>query len=284
LKIGAHVSTAGGIDKAIDRARDIGAEAVQVFISPPQGWAYKAIPPQTIEAFKAKSAAMGIAPTFFHGVYLVNLATPNQANLAKGLDSLAFYMRTAAELGAPGVIFHVGSHGGEGFEKVVGQIADSIRRVLQNAPAGPWMVLENSAGMGHHVGSKFAELGRILKEVESPRVKICLDTEHSFAAGYNIATKDGLEATFEEFEREIGLSNLVAVHANDAKVPFASGVDRHDNIGEGYIGVQGFENMIRHPAFKETPFFLEVPGYAKTGPDKENVEAIKAIRQRVLGY
>lgn len=283
MKIGAHVSSGGSLDKAIDRAGEIGAEAVQIFVSSPQGWAYKAVPSGAIEAYKAKAKATGISPTFFHGVYLVNLATSNQANLAKGIDSLAFYLRTAAELDAQGVIFHMGSHGGAGFEKVLYQIVASMRHVLDSSLGEPWLVVENSAGMGQHTASTFAELGRILKEVGSPRVKICLDTQHCFAAGYNVATGDGLEATLEEFDREVGVSNLVVVHANDSKVPFDSAVDRHENIGEGYIGVEGFENIIGHPAFAQVPFLLEVPGFNNMGSDKKNIDALKSIRKRVLG-
>ncbi len=283
MKIGAHVSSAGSLDKAIDRAEEIGAEAVQIFVSSPQGWAYKPVPSGAIEAYKAKAKATGISPTFFHGVYLVNLATSNAANLAKGVDSLTFYMHTAVELGALGVIFHMGSHGGAGFEKVLGQIAASIQQVLNGAPGEPWLVVENSAGMGQHVGSKFAEMGRIVKEVGSPRVKICLDTQHCFAAGYNVASREGLQNVMEEFDHEVGLSNLVAVHANDSKIALAGGVDRHENIGEGYIGVEGFENIVGNATFAQVPFLLEVPGFNNMGSDKKNVDTLKSIRKKVLG-
>ena len=283
MKIGAHVSSAGSLDKAIDRAEEIGAEAVQIFVSSPQGWAYKPVPSGAIEAYKSKSKATGISPAFFHGVYLVNLATSNAVNLAKGVDSLTFYMQTAVELGALGVIFHLGSHGGAGFDNVLDQIAASMRHVLDSSLGEPWLVVENSAGMGQHVGSRFAELGRILKEVGSPRVKICLDTQHTFAAGYNVATRDGLQAAMEEFDHEVGLSDLVAVHANDSKIALAGGVDRHENIGEGFIGVEGFENIIGNAVFAQVPFLLEVPGFENTGPDKKNVDTLKSIRKKVLG-
>jgi apurinic endonuclease APN1 len=142
-------------------------------------------------------------------------------------------------------------------------------------------VLENSAGMGGAIGSRFDELGRIIREAGSPRVKVCLDTQHAFAAGYDLKTKDGLEAAMSEFEERIGLDRLVAVHANDSKCPLAGGVDRHENIGEGHIGLDGFENILSHPAFAEVPFLLEVPGFANEGPDRRNVDILKAVRDRV---
>jgi len=153
--------------------------------------------------------------------------------------------------------------------------------VLRRSPQGPWLIIENSAGMGQHIGSKFSEIGAILKAVGSPRLKVCLDTQHCYAAGYDIAHREGLERMLEEVDREVGLANLVAVHANDAKVPFASGVDRHANIGEGHIGEAGFEVILSHPAFREVPFLLEVPGADGKGPDRENVERLKAIRARL---
>ena len=136
-----------------------------------------------------------------------------------------------------------------------------MRRVLDETPDDTWLILENSAGMGGSIGSKFSELAAIMKEVASPRLKVCLDTQHAFATGYQVATPDGLAATLDEFEREVGLANLVAVHANDSKCPLGGGVDRHENIGEGYIGREGFRVILAHPAFRDMPFLLEVPGF-----------------------
>jgi deoxyribonuclease-4 len=135
--------------------------------------------------------------------------------------------------------------------------------------------------MGAHIGASFVELGRMIKAIDDKRVKICLDTEHCFAAGYDIADTEGVKAAMEEFDREIGLDKLVAVHANDAKVEHGSGIDRHENIGEGYIGLDGFEVIMSHPAFQDVPFLLEVPGPDKKGPDRENMDRLKAIREKL---
>ena len=281
MLIGAHVSTAGGISKAVARGVEIGCEALQIFGSSPQGWAFKPIPGTEIESFRQQAAESSIGSVFLHAIYLINLGTANAANLEKGIDSLVNYMRLAADIGADGVIVHPGSHGGKGYDAAFPQAVDAINRVLEQSPEGPLLTLENMAGMGQHIGAKFEELGRILDEVGSPRVGICLDTQHSFAAGYDLTSEAGINAMIDEFDREIGLKNLVAVHANDSKRPLGSGVDRHDNIGEGFIGVDGFETIMGNPAFHQVPFFLEVPGAEGKGPDVQNVQILKDIRQRV---
>lgn len=282
MRIGAHVSAAGGVDKAIDRAQEMGAECIQLFAGGgPQSWRFAHPGMASCQAFRRKSQQTGIAPAFMHGVYLINLGTPDPALLAKSVEALVQAMNLAADLGVAGVIFHLGSHKGAGKEAVFPQVVEAIQQVLGRAKEGPWLVLENSAGMGQHIGATFAELGRIRKAVGSPRVKICLDTQHCWAAGYNVASPDGLQKAMDEFEREIGLEHLVAVHANDSKVPLGSGVDRHENIGDGLIGEQGFATLMAHPAFRDVPFLLEVPGPDGKGPDKTQVGRLKAIRARV---
>ena len=281
MRIGAHVSIAGGIDRAIDYALDIGAETIQIFGSGPQTWRFKPHPEERVSAFVEKARANDIYPVFLHAVYLINLGTPDPGNLEKGVASLVGYMKLAADIKAAGVIFHGGSHRGAGFDAVLPQAAASLQRVLDASPKGPWLILENSAGMGQHIGARFDEMGRMLAGVDSDRMRVCLDTMHAFAAGYNMADTAGLEATLAEFDREVGLEKLVVVHANDAKVALGSGVDRHENIGEGHIGIEGFEVIMSHPAFRDIPFLLEVPGFAQKGPDRRNVGILKEVRARL---
>ena len=280
MRIGAHVSSAGGISKSIDRAVDIGAETIQIFCSPPQGWAYKPPLEEEVLAFRQKSEETGILPSFLHGIYLMNFGSPDAGLLAKSKGALANYMECAAQIGAEGVIFHSGSHMGQGFEAVLPQTIAALREVLAAAPKGPHLLIENCAGMGNHIGASFTQIGRIMDGIDSPRVKVCLDTQHSFAAGYDVSQTDTLNEAMAEFDAAIGLSNLVAVHANDAKTPFASGVDRHANIGEGHIGDAGFAVIMAHPAFRDVPFLLETPGEGK-GPDLAQIEHLKAIRDTV---
>jgi deoxyribonuclease-4 len=281
MKIGAHVKTAGGVDKAIDRAEEIGAETIQVFSGAPQAWRRKEYRPQEVQAYKARVAQTAIGPAFVHGVYLVNLATGNEEHLAKSVDALVHDMNVCHLLELVGVIFHVGSHRGAGYDTVLPQVAESVRRIVEATPEDTLLILENAAGMGGAIGSKFAELGRIIREAASPRVKVCLDTQHMFAAGYDVKTKDGLAAVMAEFDAEIGLDRLVAVHANDSKCSLAGGVDRHENIGEGHIGLDGFLNVMSHPAFGEIPFLIETPGFDNEGPDRRNVEILKSVRAEV---
>ena len=281
MKIGAHVSTSGGISKAVVRGQEIGCEAIQIFGSSPQTWAFKPVPGEQIELFKQGLADAGIGPVFLHAIYLINLGTPDKGKLKKGIDSLANYMKLAADLGATGVIFHPGSHGGRGYEAVLPQTVEAIKIVLDTAPEGPVLAVENMAGMGQHIGAKFDELGGILDAVDSPRLKICLDTQHSFAAGYDLANPEGIQAMLDELDAGPGSANVAAVHANDSKRVCGSGVDRHDNIGEGFIGEEGFAAIMANPAFADVPFLLEVPGFEGNGPDQQNMEILKRIRQQV---
>ena len=281
MKIGAHVSTAGGISNAVGRAKEIGCEAIQIFGSSPQTWAFKPVPGEQIESFKQGLAEAGIGPVFLHAIYLINLGTPNEDSLKKGIDSLIRYMNLAADIGAAGVIFHPGSHGGRGYEAVLPQIVDAIKTVLDASPDGPCLAVENMAGMGQHIGAKFDELGGILKAVDSPRLKICLDTQHAFAAGYDLTNPQGIKAMLDELDAGPGSANVAAVHANDSKRVCGSGVDRHDNIGDGFIGEEGFAAIMGDPAFAEVPFFLEVPGFEGKGPDQRNIDILKKIREQV---
>ena len=281
MKIGAHVSTAGGISNAVGRAKEIGCEAIQIFGSSPQTWAFKPVPGEQIELFKQSIADAGIGPVFLHAIYLINLGTPNEDSLKKGINSLIKYMNLAADIGAAGVIFHPGSHGGRGYDAVLPQTVDAIKTVLDASPYVPCLAVENMAGMGQHIGAKFDELGGILKAVDSPRLKICLDTPHAFAAGYDRTNSQGIKAMLDELDAGPGSASVAAVHANDSKRVCGSGVDRHDNIGDRFIGEEEFAAIMGDPAFVEVPFFLEVPGFEGNGPDKRNIDIFKTIRKQV---
>ncbi|HLF79392.1 MAG TPA: deoxyribonuclease IV [Dehalococcoidia bacterium] len=278
MKIGAHVSTAGGPVTAFERAEAIGAEAAQIFLTPPQQWRSSKVEPEQAEAFRARAAASSCGPLFVHGVYLINLATSDESNLTRSTSSLKSALTSCSQLGIQGVIFHLGSHKGMGLEAVFAQICKACTDVLANTPDDVQLILENSAGAGGTIGSQFADLGRIIREVDSPRIKVCLDTQHSFAAGYDLASAEGLEMAMTEFEQEVGFDQLVAVHANDSKVELGRGLDRHENIGEGMIGIEGFRRIVAHRGFKDVPFLLEVPGLDGKGPDQSNIDILKKMR------
>ena len=280
MKIGAHVSAAGGAHRAVGNALEIGAECMQIFASSPRAWAFRPQKQEAVEAFREASEREGMGPAFLHGSYLVNLGG-DDALVERSVASLTAHMGAAARLGALGVIFHAGSHRGRGFQTVLPRAADALSRVIGDTDDGVWLIIENSAGAGNHIGATFGEIGRMIAAVGSDRIKVCLDTQHAFAAGYRVADRDGLTEALDEFDESIGLDRLVAVHANDSKSALGSGVDRHQNIGHGEIGEAGFEVILSHPAFSQVPFLLEVPGMEGGGPDRANVDALKAIRARV---
>ena len=277
MKIGAHVSTAGGLSNAFDRASNIGAEAIQIFASSPRAWKFNQPKEEQVNLFKEKMEQTGIWPCYIHGSYLVNIGgDPSQ--IEKSIESLTNNMSVAGKIGAEGVIFHGGSHKGKGFHNIVKQASECLKRVLDNSPENVWLCLENSAGMGSHIGSSFEEMGELIHLVQNDNLKVCLDTEHMFAAGYDLTNPDEVPQIMKRFDEEIGLSKLVAVHANDSKVELGSGVDRHENIGDGFIGIDGFKSLMNDPSFEKVPFFLEVPGFDSNGPDEININLLKSIR------
>jgi len=254
---------------------------MQIFASSPRAWRFKAPSDDDVASFKEKSAEAGLGPTVLHAIYLIALGSPDPGLLARSEESLIRHLETANRLGALGLIFHPASHRGAGLDAVLDQFVSAVGRILDAAPGEAFLMLENSAGQGNHIGSKFAELGRLVRAIDSPRIRVCFDTQHAWAAGYDIGSREALDAAVEEFDREIGLELLAAVHANDSKRPLGVGVDRHENIGEGLIGREGLKTFMGHPAFRHPPSYLEVPGFGKEGPDAENVAILKAMRYEV---
>jgi len=193
-------------------------------------------------------------------------------------------MELAATIGPNGVNFHPGSHGGAGYNAIFPQAVSAIQRVLERSPQGLCLLLENMAHMGRHISAIFNELGRILRAVDSSRLRVCLDTQHAFVAGYDLTTKPGIDAMIDEFDRDVVVNSLSALHANDSKRPCVSSVGRHDYTGEGFISEEGFAAIMGNEAFHDVPFLLEVPGFASLyekakGPDRKNIDILKNIHQ-----
>lgn len=282
MHIGAHISSAGGLPKVFDRARAIGAEAIQIFPSAPLQWRGPAYSDEHVEQFRKFHAEWPL-PVFFHSAYLINLGSSDEALLARSVESLKQALTWADRLGVNGTIFHVGSHLGAGWDgTLTKQICRLMREALDSAPNDRLLVMENNAGQGNCIGGTWEELAEIVHGLDAdPRLGICIDTCHALAMGYDLATASGCEKAMAGFDRLIGFDRLVAVHANDSKMPLGGLRDRHENIGDGHIGLDGFANIMRHPAFATVPFFLEVPGLNGKGPDLENVMRLKAIRAGV---
>ena len=287
IQVGAHVSSSGGLFNAIDRAVAIEAEACQIFVSAPQTWRPTKHTEAALEQFRARRAETGFGQVWIHNIYLANLASDDPLMIEKSIASVVNAMTVGAAAGADGVVLHTGSHKGLGLEAVLDRVVESLHRILKASPEGPTLALETMAGQGGTIGTKFYDLGALLRAVDSPRLATCLDTCHSFAAGYDIRTREGLDAAVAEYDREIGLDRLAVVHANDSKTPLGGFRDRHENIGDGHLGVEAFEVLMAHPAFQGKAFLLEVPGYPTEknpkgdGPDLENVRRLKAIRDGV---
>lgn len=262
------------------KAADLGAEAIQLFISAPQQWKLPNISDENAQLFREGLANAGM-PAFFHGVYLINLGSQDEVILGKSVDALKSLLRWTSALGTQGTIFHVGSHLGLGFDAVLPQVCRLLEEVLATTPEDSRLLLENNAGQGNCIGGKFAELGAIIRGLgNSPRLGVCFDTCHAFAMGYDIATDDGCDQAMQDFDAEIGVDRLIAVHANDSKMPLGGVRDRHENIGDGHIGYDGFRCLMSHSAFANTSFLLEVPGIdGKSGPDAENVNRLKRLRE-----
>lgn len=274
---GAHVSAAGGIHLAVDRALSIGAECIQIFGSPPQSFNPPKHTPQQLQQFRDKLKTSGIGSVFLHAPYLVNLATPKPAHLAISTQTLVLAMNLAGELGAEGVIFHTGSSLGTTFDSVKSQVINALKMILSQTPLETRLIIENSAGSGGTVGATPWEIGEIIKGVNSIRLYTCLDTQHAFAAGFDLTSKEGVDKVVRDWNKFIGLEKLLAVHANDSKVPLGSHLDRHANIGEGLIGKEGFKLMKENKVLSTLPWIIETPGFDDKGPDKANLDILKSI-------
>jgi len=277
MTVGAHVSIAESLDRSIDRAVDIGADCIQIFGSSPQSWQPFIFPLEQVEKFVAKREEFGIDPVFLHSVYLINLASSNTHILGNSIGSLVQYLKIGRAIRAEGVVLHVGSHRGSGFETVAEQVVEAMNQTFLRTKGCGKLIIENSAGAGGVIASTFKEIGLLVKALNSPRVAVCFDTAHAFESGYDIRTQKGLDKTLAEFDLEIGLEKLVLIHANDSKTPRGSNRDRHENIGEGEIGIDGFRYIVNHPDLRDVPFVIETPGFDKKGADESNIDILKSL-------
>ena len=274
-RIGAHVSTEGGPERAIDRALAIGAECLQIFVGAPQNWASPRIPEEGVAAFRAGLAENGLGPLFIHAPYLVNLASLRPEVRGMSRRALGEQLAWADRLGALGVVVHVGSGGDDAFDLA----ASGLEVVLRTHTGKAALILENDAGSGRRIGARLADLGGLIRTLGDERLLVCFDTAHGLAAGYEVRTATGLDEAISELDAEVGLDRLALVHANDSKVDLGRNVDRHENIGRGKIGVEAFARLLAHPALRPKPFVLEVPGYAGEGPDRANVALLRLLAE-----
>jgi deoxyribonuclease IV len=276
--LGAHVESSGGLHLAFERAAAMGADAIQVHPTPPHYWGSPKLDDDRVERFQEAAESAGHPPFYFHAVYLINLAGDDRVLRQRSESTLAGYLAAADRLGISGVIFHTGSHKGVGFEQILPQVTEHLKRVLERAdPVSARLLIENNAGMGGCVGARFEELRAMMDAVRDPRIGVCYDTCHAFASGYDERTVDAAEATLDEWDRVIGLEKLEVVHCNDSLTGLGSNRDRHANIGQGEIGEDGFRALLHDPRLREIPFILEVPGFDGKGPDAANLEILRRL-------
>ncbi len=273
--IGAHVSAAGGVSNAVSRGLNIGASAIMFFGASPRQFAVNLPPKDEIEKFKKDFKASGLKAAFMHGPYIANItsAKPNSRAVAAGI--LAKHYEIADALGIDGLIFHVGSPGKDGDrEEAIKFAIEGIKKILAKVDTKVSLIMESASG-GAKIGSQPEDMGKIMKSVKSPRLKLCIDTAHSFEAGLLEYTAKGVKSFFDTWEKAAGKGSVVCLHANDSMSEFASLYDRHENIGKGHIGLQGFVQLAKDPRVKNLPWLLEVPGYDDKGPDKKNVDILR---------
>ena len=262
-RIGAHVSISGGLDEAVERIRKMGGNCLQIFSSSPRSW---------IGTPLVCGQVADIRPIFIHAKYLINLGSPQPELVEKSIQSLKFDMQAAELIGAKGVIVHLGSHLGRGFEAVQDQLAESIKTILQASPGEVKFLIENSAGQKGKICSQFSEISLLLRTINDSRLGWCYDTCHGWGAGISFG-KDW-ENTLHEFDL---VKSLVCLHINDSKGVLGGGLDRHENLGEGKMGLKELARFVNYPAFTTLPLIIETPGFDGQGPDKKNLDILKSL-------
>jgi deoxyribonuclease-4 len=260
-KFGAHMSIAGGLPRAVDRAVAHRCDALQIFAKNASQWRGRMLPPEEIREFRAKVRAARIAPVVSHASYLINLAAAAPGLRAQSIEAMGDEIDRAEALGLLGVVLHPGCHTDGSPESGVRRIAEALVDLLRSRSRGRTMVLlEHTAGQGTSLGKRFEELATIIDLMNGDaRVGVCLDTCHLLASGYDLCSPEGYAATFKDFGRTVGFNRLRVFHMNDSKKPLASYVDRHTHIGEGYVGLDAFRRLVNDRRFQTRPMLLETP-------------------------
>jgi len=280
VQFGAHVSTSGGIHTAIDRIEAIGGDCVQIFTQSPRTWRPTNHDPANFARFKERRAEAGIGGVLCHALYLTNLASPKDEIYDKSRAALENTMDVACAIDADGVVFHVGSHQGAGFEAGLERAVPALLDVLKRCSDTTWLLIENSAGAGDTIGRSIDELAALYTALgEHERLGICLDSCHLYVSGYDITTRKELDKVLAEVDEKIGLDRLRALHVNDSKAPRGSNRDRHDNIGDGVLGEE-LGVFLAHPKLQRLPAYLEVAGKDGHGPDADEVRKLRELHAR----
>jgi len=279
---GAHESVTGGLHLAFERAKTDGCAATQIFTKSSGMWREPTLTDEQVALFRAAHAASGAMPVMAHTSYLINLATDDPELLVRSKDALVAEVARSSALGIPYVVLHPGAHLGFGEEAGLARICDSLDEVHERTRgASARILLENTAGQGSCVGHRFEHLGQIIEgTTERDRLGVCFDTQHAFAAGYDLSTKAGYASCWEDFDRNVGIPRLAAFHLNDSKKPLGARVDRHEHLGEGNLGLPLFWRLLNDPRFASIPGVLETDPREGDAPFKEEVSLLASLASR----
>lgn len=273
-KLGAHQSIAGGYHEALNRINNIGGNCLQIFSSSPRGWSFAKINDEQTSRFLKIKSQLKIDPVYFHASYLVNLADEGKIGHLSKLSLIA-EMNIAPKLKIKGSIVHLGSFKEQKTEKKYKRLISNIKEILEKTPNESVFIVENAGN--RKIGQSLEELSQIVKDVNSSRVKLCLDTCHLFSNGYRFDNDKELDAFLDQLDK-LGLLQLIEVfHVNDSKDEFDSGHDRHANIGQGKIKIEEFRTLLNHPKTKNHPFIIETPGFDDKGPDRKNLDILNSL-------
>jgi len=285
LLLGAHMSIAGGVERAAERGRSVGCNTIQIFTKNNNQWNAKPLTDEQVEKFHRSQAETKITPIFAHDSYLINLATPQRENYQKSFNAFLDEMQRAERLGLPYLVMHPGAHLGAGESRGLKKVIDSFNRLHKKTPGYRLVVLlETTAGQGTGLGYRFEHLAEIIEGVEEPqRLGVCFDTCHVLAAGYDIRTPSGYRKVMREFDETVGLDRLRAFHLNDSKKPLGSRVDRHEHIGKGHVGLEAFRMILGSRRFRKVPMVLETPKGPDMAEDRVNLETLRRLARTKRG-
>jgi deoxyribonuclease-4 len=275
---GGHVS--GGVKAAPERAAEIGGNALQLFVQSPRAWRFPDHDRSVLASFSERARAVGIEATLVHAIYLCNFASPDAEIYGKSVATLRSTVDTACAIGAEGVVFHVGSHLGSGFEAGLERAAPAIEQVLERCSDTTWLLIENSAGTGGTMGRSLDELALLVDRLgRHPRLGVCLDSCHLWATGFDVTDPAVLDSLLDDFDGLIGLDRLRALHVNDSATPLGSNRDRHANLCEGLIG-DGLSVFLGNPRLQHLPSLVETEGQHGKGADAEEIRKLRALWER----
>ncbi|HDQ05456.1 MAG TPA: deoxyribonuclease IV [Candidatus Bathyarchaeota archaeon] len=279
LRIGFHISIYGSIDRAVDRAADLGCNTFQIFTRNPRQWKSTRLAPETSQAFSNKVKDYSIKPVFAHMPYLPNLASPRDTIYDKSVATLTSELERCRQLEIPYLVTHLGSHLGAGMQTGFTRLINGINQAISSASGGVTLLLENTAGTRNSMGSTLEDIQHIIERLDIPeRAGVCFDTSHAFAAGYDLRTKETVEATAKQIDEVIGFEKLKLVHLNDSKGDLNSRIDRHEHIGMGKIGDEGFRNILAS-RLGELPLIMETPKDAR----RDDVDNLRKVKQLAVG-